>query len=84
MALIELTATPDASNQNPYSDDVKQIFEALLRALQAGNGSAAEVAFAQLKRSFQKGQRPASRKKRRKVVQKRPKTPPTLVNNTPA
>lgn len=83
MALIELTVSSVASNQIQPSDDFKQIFETLIRALQSGNATAAEAAFGELKRSFQKVQRPAVRKVRRKLVQKRRKLTPALVNNTP-
>lgn len=83
MALIELTVSNEASNQVQCSDDFKQIFEALIQALQTGNNSAAEVAFTALKRNFQKVQRTPVRKRRRKLVHKRLKTTPTLVNSTP-
>jgi len=84
MTLIELTVSNEVSNQFQCSDEFRQIFEALIQALQSGNGSAAEAAFAALKRNFQKAQRTSIRKERRKVVHKRQKTTLTLLNNTPA
>ena len=84
MALIELTTSNEVSSQVQYSDDFKQNFEALIRALQSGNEAAAQEAFAALKRNFQKVPRPSVRKGRRRVVQKRQKITPTLLNKTPA
>ena len=84
MALIELTTSNEVSSQVQCSDDFKQNFEALIQALQSGNGAAAQEAFAALKRSFQKVQRPSVRRGRRRVVQKRQKITPTLLNKTPA